>query len=204
MDAEAVQQRHNHDFDVFENGKRKTIRVPIFSLEDMGEDMAIDEKKIGEEMHTVLSNRRTKKIAMLARSIRAKELITLLPKFNCKGIDVQSITRDLSQSYDWFCRQVFYNSLHVADKFHIIKQLLDACQDVRVRYRQELLTDKRLKYEAFKKQQHARKQALKQKNQAFIAQKFTYEEPTASNGENDVRIIGTKPVFIIQISSRLD
>jgi len=34
MDAEAVQQRHNHDFDVFENGKRKTIRVPIFSLAD--------------------------------------------------------------------------------------------------------------------------------------------------------------------------
>jgi len=92
-----------------------------------------------------------------------------------KGIGVQSITRDLSQSYDWFCRQVFYNSLHVADKFHIIKHLLDACQDVRVCYRQELLTDKRLKYEAFKKQKHARKQALKQKNQPFIAQKFTYE-----------------------------
>ena len=68
-----------------------------------------------------------------------------------KSIDVQSVTRDLSQSYDWFCRQVFYDSLYVEDKFHIIKQLLDACQDVRVRYRQELLTDKRLKYEAFKK-----------------------------------------------------
>ena len=99
---------------------------------------------------------------MLVRSIRAKELITLLPKFDCKGIEVQSVTCDLSQSYDWFCRQVFYNSLHVADKFHIIKQLLDACQDVRVRYRQELLTDKRLKYEAFTKQEHTRKQELKQ------------------------------------------
>jgi len=183
LDAEAVQQRHNHDFDVVENGKRKTIRVPIFSLENMGEDMAIDEKKIGEEMHTVLSNRRTKKIAMLARSIRAKELINLLPKFDCKSIEVKSVTRDLSQAYDWFCRQVFYNARHVADKFHIIKHLLDACQDVRVRYRQELLTDKRLKYEAFKKQEHARKQEFKQKNQAFIAQKFVYNEPTASNGE---------------------
>jgi transposase len=115
-------------------------------------DMAIDEKNIGEEMHTVMSNRRTGKIAMLVRSICAKELITILPKFDCKNIDVQSITRDLSQSYDWFCRQEFYNARHVADKSHIIKQLFDTCQDVRVRYRQKLLTDKRLKCEAFKKQ----------------------------------------------------
>jgi sporulation protein YlmC with PRC-barrel domain len=34
---EAVQQHHNQDFDVFENGKQKTIRVPVFSLADMGE-----------------------------------------------------------------------------------------------------------------------------------------------------------------------
>jgi len=80
----------------------------------------------------------------------------------------------------------------VADKFHIIKQLLDACQDVRVRYRQELLTDKRLKYEAFKKQEHARKQELKQKNKAFIAQKFTYEEPTASNGETMFELLARR------------
>jgi transposase len=123
-------------------------------------------------MHTVLSNRQTGKIALLARSVSAKELIKLLPKFNCKGVEVKSITRDLSQSYDWFCRQVFYNSLHVADKFHIIKSLLDACQDVRVRYRQELLTDKRLKYNDFKKQEKERKQKCKQTNQPFIAQKF--------------------------------
>jgi transposase len=91
------------------------------------------------------------KIAMLVRSICSKELITLFPKFDCKSIDVQSITRDLSQPYDWFCRQIFYNTRHVVDKFHIIKQLLDTCQDVRIRYRQELLTDKQLKYEALKK-----------------------------------------------------
>ena len=48
LDTETVQQCHNYDFEVFVNGNRKTIRVPIFSLADMGEDMAIDEKKIGE------------------------------------------------------------------------------------------------------------------------------------------------------------
>jgi transposase len=132
-----VKHRHDNDIVVVEEGVKKTIRVPILSIEEMGKDMAIDEKQIGAEMHTVLSNRQTGKIALLARSIRVKELVKLLPKFDLKGFDVKSITRDLSPSYDWFCRQAFCNSLHVADKFHIIKHLLDACQDVRVRKSRE-------------------------------------------------------------------
>jgi transposase len=172
-----------------EKGVKKVIRVPIFSLEDVGDQMAIDEKQIGEEMHTILTNRQTGKIAVLAQSIRAKELIELFPKFDCKGFTVKSITRDLSPAYDWFCRQVFCNSLHVADKFHIIKHLLDSCQDVRVRYRQELLTDKRLKYEAFKNQEHQRKQQCKKANQPFIAQKFAYKEPKANNGETLLELL---------------
>jgi hypothetical protein len=182
LDPDVVKRRHEHDFAIKEKGVEKTIRVPIFSMGDMGENMAIDEKQIGEEMHTILSNRQTSKIAMLACSVSAKELINLLPKFNLKGFDVKSITRDLSPSYDWFCRQVFCNSRHIADKFHIIKELLDSCQDVRVRYRQELLTDRRLKYEEFKKQE--RKQECRKKNQPFIAQKFIFKEPKAVNGES--------------------
>jgi transposase len=189
FDPEVVKQRHENDFTIKENGINKTIRVPIFSMEDMGENMAIDEKQIGEEMHTVLSNRQTGKIALLVQSLKAKELIKLLPKFDCKGLTVKSITRDLSPSYDWFCRQTFYNALHAADKFHIIKNLLDACQDVRIRYRQELLTDKRKKYEAFKKQEHQRKQECKEKNQLFIAQKFVYNESKNANGETLLELL---------------
>jgi hypothetical protein len=188
-DVDTVKHRFDNDLIIIEKGVKKTIRVPIFSMADMGENMAIDEKKIGEEMHTILSNRQTNKIALLARSVSAKELIRLLPKFEGKGIGVKSITRDLSPSYNWFCRQVFYNSLHVADKFHIIRHLLDACQDVRVRYRQELLTDKRLKYEAFKKQEHIRKQEYMKLNKPFIAQKFVYEEPKTSNGETMLELL---------------
>jgi transposase len=60
---------------------------------------------------------------------------------------------------------------------------LDACQDVRARYRQELLTDRRLKYETLKKQEHERKQECKKSGQPFIAQKFVYKEPKGINGE---------------------
>jgi len=190
MSEETVKHRHDHDFVVKEKGGiKKTIRVPILSLADMGSEMAIDEKQIGEEMHTIISNRQTSKIAVLARSISAKELKELLPKFNLKGFDVKTITRDLSPSYDWFCRQAFCNSMHVADKFHIIKNLLEANQDVRTRYRQEQLTDKRLKHKAFKEQEHLRKQECKQNNQPFVAQKFVYKETKASNGETLLELL---------------
>jgi transposase len=100
-----------------------------------------------------------------------------------KGFSVKTITRDLSPSFDWFSRQFFCNSMHIVDKFHIIRHLLDSCQDVRVRYRQELLSDKRLKYQAFKQQELANKQHCKENNKPFVAKKFTYKSPKLSNGE---------------------
>jgi len=183
LDPETVANRHRHDLVFSEKGKTKTIRVPILKPENVGSDMAIDEKYINGEFHTALSNRNSNKIAMLARSVRAKELVELLPKFSLKGFDVKSVTRDLSPSYDWFCRQAFNNAMHVADKFHIIKELLDATQDVRVRFRQELLTDKRLKYDQHKKQEHLRKLRCRAENKPYVPEKFVFKEEKADNGE---------------------
>jgi transposase len=163
--------------------------------------MSIDEKSFDGDFHTVLSNRDTGKIAMLARSVRAKELVNLLPKFDLKGFDVKSVTRDLSPSYDWFCRQAFCNSMHVADKFHIIKELMDCCQDVRVRYRQEILTDKRLKYDEFKKQEHLRKQRCRETKQQFVPQQFVYREQKASNGETFFQLLARSRYLLYKYST---
>lgn len=188
-DVENISKRHEHDIIIKSGGKKKQIRVPILNLEHFGQDMAIDEKQIGEDMHTVITNRQTGKIAVLARTIKASELIELWPSFHSKGFEVKSITRDLSQSYDWFCRQVFCNSRHVADKFHIIKHLMDACQDVRVRYRQEQLTDKRLKFEAHKTKELERKKQCKANGETYQAKKFIYHEKKAANGETLLELL---------------
>jgi hypothetical protein len=42
--------------------------------------MSIDEKQIGEEMHTILSNRETGKIALMVRSMQYSDLQKLLDK----------------------------------------------------------------------------------------------------------------------------
>jgi transposase len=189
MSAETVKKRHQHDIKIRSQGEQKEIRVPILNLEHFGEDMAINEKQIGEEMHTIISNRRTGKIAVLARSIKASKLIVLLPSFHQKGIEVKSITRDLSPSYDWFCRQVFYNSRHVADKFHIIKHLMDACQDVRVRYRQEELRRKRLEHKDFKAKELERKKQCEIDGETYRPKKFIYKEKKTKNGETPLEIL---------------
>ena len=88
--------------------------------DNLGADMAIDEKQIGGDFYTILTNRNSGKIALLAQTVRSNELSQLIPKFGLRGFYVKSITRDLSPAYDWFSRQFFCNALHTADKFHII------------------------------------------------------------------------------------
>ena len=81
--------------------------------------MAIDEKQIGEEMHTIVSNRQTGKIALIARSMRFEDLQKLLDEesIHCRG--VSTLTRDLSPLYAKVGDELFFNSSPIADKFSI-------------------------------------------------------------------------------------
>ena len=102
LSASAVKERHQQDFMVkTKNGKSKNIRVPILEVDNLGADMAIDEKQIGGDFYTILTNRNSGKIALLAQTIKASELSQLIPKFGLRGFYVKSITRDLSPAYDW-------------------------------------------------------------------------------------------------------
>ena len=48
------------------NGKSKTILVPILEIDNLGDNMAIDEKQIGGDFYKILTNRNSGKIALLA------------------------------------------------------------------------------------------------------------------------------------------
>lgn len=185
----AQTEHHRYDFEVNDKGKNREIRVPILKTENIGANMAIDEKQIGEDMHTVLSNRDTGKIAMLARTLKAKDLSVIISRFEGKGFEVKSVTRDLSNSYDWFCRQAFPNAGHIADKFHIISTLLEAEQDIRVRYRQELLRERRLKFEAYKYKEKQRESECKRNDTVYQKKDFQYKEERLANGETPLELL---------------
>jgi len=62
-------------------------------------------------------------------------------------VNVKTITLDLASHYDWVCRENFLNAIAVADKFHIIKIVLQAVQDQRIEYRHEQIAKRTELYE---------------------------------------------------------
>ena len=124
--SEASGEHYKHDLHI---SKNEVVRVPIYEPKHFGKSMAIDEKQIGEEMHTILSNRETGKIALLARSMRYEDLQKLLNRESLDCRKVETLTRDLSPLYAKVGSELFFNSSPVADKFHIIRSLLEACQE---------------------------------------------------------------------------
>lgn len=153
LDPQSQKLQNQHDIVIQRGNANETVRVPIFKTENFGKQMAIDEKQIGEEMHTVISNRQTGKIAVLARTVTALPLKILLEKYPqvCRGVEV--ITRDMSVTYTKVGNEVFENASQVADKFHIVRDLMESCQAVRVRYRQEILREQRLARQKRKQQE---------------------------------------------------
>lgn len=197
-------QKQHHQYDVFhkEKGQQVCIRTPILEPENIGPHMAIDEKQIGEEMHTVLTNRETGKIALLSKTLKAKELSEVSSFLEERAFEIKTITRDLSNNYDWFCRTAFPNAVHIADKFHIVKNLLDASQAVRVRYRQEILRDKRLKYEQHKDKEKHRKAQCSLEGKRYKKRKFVYKEPKTSNGETPLQLLARSRYLLYKFPSQ--
>lgn len=129
---------------VKERDKEKEIIVPILKEENLGERMAIDEKTINGTTYTLLSNRETNKIALMASTLKVQHLMKLIGRFDIENrMQVKSLSRDMASNYDWLGREAFMNAYHVIDKFHVIKSIMDQLQSIRIRYRQEELAKRR-------------------------------------------------------------
>lgn len=179
-ESEADGSHYEHDLLLSE---KEQVRVPIFKPENIGHQMAIDEKQIGEEMHTIVSNRETGKIAVMACSLHFADLQKILSRIEPTCREVKTLTRDLSPLYAKVGNELFFNSSAIADKFHLIRSLMESCQDVRVRFRQEKLGEKRIHYEKHKKEQKEKQRQSIEQGVEFKREPFKYKEEKLSNGE---------------------
>jgi transposase len=196
-ESESTGEHYRHDL---HQSSGETVRVPVYEPSNFGCEMAIDEKQIGEEMHTIISNRETGKIALMARSMRHEDLKQLLDEesLHCRG--VETLTRDLSPLYAKVGNELFPNSSAVADKFHIIRSLMESCQDVRVRLRQDMLRDRRLKYQAHKKQEKDRKKECLAAGKEFAGKSFDYNEEVLTNGETVLESLARSRYLLFKYS----
>lgn len=126
--------------DNFTGSDNKPRMVPVLKPENLGAEMAVDEKMIDEEFYTVLTNRQTGKIALLAETLRVDELNRLIDKMDESRKLVKEITADLSPAYERFCEQSFPGATVIADKFHVVKHIVEAVQAMRLRLKQEELS----------------------------------------------------------------
>jgi transposase len=123
--------------DNFIASDKRQKQVPVLKPENFGEQMAIDEKMIDEEFYTVMTNRQTGKIALLAETLQVADLNKLTDKISAAKDVVKEITADLSPTYEKFCEQSFPAATIVADKFHVVKHIVEAVQALRLRLKQE-------------------------------------------------------------------
>lgn len=116
--------------------------VPIAKPENMGSHMTIDEKWIGKKTYTLMTNIKTGKIALLAQSHDGEELQQVIQNyFSEKQQEVKSVSSDMNATYKKLCKEMFPNCQVVIDKFHVIKHLLDALQQVRKEIKNECLNN---------------------------------------------------------------
>jgi transposase len=124
----------------FTGSDKREKSVPVLKPENFGCEMSVDEKMIDEEFYTVMTNRETGKIALLAETLTVTELNRLIDKTGDAKQKVKTITADLSPTYERFCEQSFPGAAIVADKFHVVKHIVEAVQTLRLRLKQEEIT----------------------------------------------------------------
>ena len=113
--------------------------VVIVKPENMGTKMAIDDKQIGKDVFTILTNQESQKIALMVESIKADELLASMQLLGNQNDKVQSISCDMAPSYLKLCREVWPKATLVIDKFHVIKYVYDAVQELRMEEKKQVL-----------------------------------------------------------------
>ena len=96
---------HENDFEYADpqTGEIKKISVTICIPGNVGENMCIDEKQIGEDLYTIISNNDTGKIAFVTDTIISTELYGATSPIRKELRGVKVVNRDLANWYKKFC-----------------------------------------------------------------------------------------------------
>jgi transposase len=112
--------------------------ICIFKPENIGERMSIDDKAIGHDGYTILSNTQTNKIAMMIENTKGKIVDKALSLFERALLKVKSISSDMSATYLKLCEEHLLCAAIVIDKFHVMRYVYDVVLDVRTKIKKEL------------------------------------------------------------------
>ena len=203
--CDPIKQKELHQYDTYDQAKtpNKSLKVfvPIFKPQNFTRNMAIDEKKIGEELYTIISSRDTGKIALMISTTKIHIIKNILLKLPCLALDkVKHMTMDLDKGFEILSREVFLGVKIIGDKFHVIRLALEALQAVRIRYRQEALRKERIRRNIHKNNEAQRRDQAKRLGEDFIPRKLAplkrYE-----NGETILELLARSRYLLFKFKT---
>lgn len=139
---EVQEELHGHDIiATADNGKKHLVDVPIYRPECVGESMAIDEKSVGDNVYTTLTNAKTGEIALMCGSLEASVVSLVMGGFGSGTLGrVHSVTRDFSATYEAVSSRTFPSAMQTVDKFHAVKEFMTDLQAFRIKLKNKELS----------------------------------------------------------------
>jgi len=128
--------------DIIDNDTGEIIKqkpVYIANSDNIGSDMTIDDKQIGKDTFTIMTNHKTSKIALLVETIKGNELKESIKYLGDKINQIKNISSDMSPTYLKLCEEMFPDSTIIIDKFHVVKHVLEVLQSIRLKIKNQLL-----------------------------------------------------------------
>ena len=119
-------------------GEVKEKPLYVFKEDNIGDNMSIDDKAIGRDGFTVLSNADTGKVALLVETTNAEGVELAMEQFGSSLHKIKHISMDMSATYALVCNNLIPRAAQVIDKFHVMKYVYDAVGQVRIRIKKEL------------------------------------------------------------------
>lgn len=100
--------------------------------------MCLDDKEINGKSFSILSNQKTGKIAFMMDSTRSYELEKGIAFLGESLQKIETMNCDMAPDYLKFIRKNIPQSTIIIDKFHVMKYVYDAVQEVRLEIRKDI------------------------------------------------------------------
>ena len=123
-----------------------TAPEELYFPENLGKRMAIDEMSLVKgELYSILTNKDTGTLVALMEGTKASTITEkIMAHLSAeKRMQVEELTLDMDDGFDWVARQCFPNAEHVVDRFHVQKLVTECMQTLRITERQKILTQRR-------------------------------------------------------------
>jgi transposase len=176
------------------------IKVPILKIENYGRRIGIDDKYINGEYCTILYNLETSNIIIAVRSTKSEEVYKALRTYFTveQRFEVEVVTKDCANNYDWLARKAFPNAIRVADKFHIMMLIYSALQQIRMEYKNEYIIEQENQQQKEWSRYHIDLKKAKQGGRSILKSNYIVNEVTYTNGDTTKQLL-TRSKYLLYI-----